>query len=95
MRPPPSEVTIHPQPIPSGIPPPRPIIGDIINAGPQVREKLFVDRIEAMMMDNASLQRRLNSVEEDLNALKREREDLINKLKFIEIDNDRLGRITN
>lgn len=46
-------------------------------------------------MDNASLQRRLNGVESDLTSLKREKDDLINKLKVMEIDNDRLNRITN
>lgn len=30
-----------------------------------------------------------------MEALKREKEDLISKLRMIEIDNERLGRITN
>ena len=60
-----------------------------------MREKLFVDRVEAMMMDNASLQRRLNGVDEDLKAIRREKDDLLHRLKVIEIDNDRLNRVTN
>jgi chromosome segregation ATPase len=48
-----------------------------------------------MMMDNASLQRRLNGVNDDMEQLKREKDDLISKLRMIEIDNERLGRITN
>lgn len=82
-----------PPPLTAG--PPRPMISEMVTAGPQVRDKLYVDRIEAMMMDNASLQRRLNGVSEDLSILKREREELINKLKLVETDNDRLNRITN
>ena len=35
---------------------PHPIIGDMRpNFGPEARERLYVDRIEAMMLDNASL----------------------------------------
>ena len=67
----------------------------MVSVGPNVRDKLFVDRIEAMMMDNASLQRRLNGVSDDLEQLRREKEDLISKLRMMEIDNERLGRITN
>ena len=46
-------------------------------------------------MDNASLQRRLNGVDEDLKMIRREKDDLLNKLKVMEIDNDRLNRVTN
>jgi len=50
---------------------PRPILPvNPAMAGPQVREKLYVDRIEAMMLDNASLQRRLNNVSEDFTKIK-------------------------
>lgn len=45
--------------------------------GPQVREKLYVDRIEAMMLDNASLQRRLNNVSEDFTKIKYDKDELI------------------
>ena len=67
----------------------------MISAGPEVRNKLYVDRVEAMMMDNASLQRRLNGVSDDLNRIKIEKEDLITKLRLVETDNDRLQRTTN
>ena len=67
----------------------------MVSMGPQVRDKLYVDRIESMMMDNASLQRRLNGVNDDMEQLKREKDDLISKLRMIEIDNERLQRITN
>ena len=58
-----------PPPVPVTAAPPRPIIGEIVTAGQVGREKLYVDRVEAMMMDNASLQRRLNGVQDDLTAL--------------------------
>lgn len=63
--------TVMAAPLSAGVPPPRPILGGdpIAAANPQVRDKLYIDRIEAMMMDNASLQRRLNGVSEDLNVL--------------------------
>ena len=67
----------------------------MVGVGPNVRDKIYVDRIEAMMMDNASLQRRLNGVNEDLVELRREKDDLISKLRMVEIDNERLQRITN
>lgn len=63
--------------------------------GPEVRNKLFVDRIEAMMLDNASLQRRLNGVSEDLTKMKYEKDDLVRQMKRVSNDNDNLQRITN
>jgi len=57
---------------------PHPILGvDKTMVGPQVREKLYVDRIEAMMLDNASLQRRLNNVSEDFTKIKYDKDELI------------------
>lgn len=94
--PPLAAATVTAGPLSAGVPPPRPILGDpIAAAGPQVRDKLYIDRIEAMMMDNASLQRRLNGVSTDLDELRRDREDLINNLKRLETDNDRVNRIAN
>ena len=34
-------------------------------------------------------------MDEDLKAIRREKDDLIHRLKVIEIDNDRLNRVTN
>ena len=89
----PTEITISavsPRPIPQPI---LPI--DRSMAGPEVRNKLYVDRIEAMMLDNASLQRRLNNVSEDLTKMKYEKDNLIRQMKRVSNDNDNLQRITN
>mgnify|MGYP001250898456 CR=1 FL=1 len=53
MVPPATEITLNA--VPYNQPPPRPMIGEMVSVGPNVRDKLYVDRIEAMMMDNASL----------------------------------------
>jgi ABC-type phosphate transport system auxiliary subunit len=48
----------------------------IIQISVEAREKLYRDRIETMTLDNSSLQRRLKHVSEDLERLRKEKDEL-------------------
>lgn len=63
--------------------------------GPEVRDKLYRDRIEAMTVDNASLQRRLLQVQDDLTRVRREKDGIIMNLKSAELDNNRVHQSAN
>jgi adenylosuccinate synthase len=47
-----------------------------VGEGPEARDKLYRDRIEAMTLDNQSLQRRLNQVSSEMERIMRENEDI-------------------
>jgi hypothetical protein len=58
--------------------------------GPGARAQLYRDRIEAMTIDNSSLQRRLNQVGAELDRITDEKEELLRQLNFHKNDNDRI-----
>jgi chromosome segregation ATPase len=58
--------------------------------GPGARAQLYRDRIEAMTIDNSSLQRRLNQVGAELDRITDEKDELQRQLQFHKNDNDRV-----
>lgn len=71
----------------------RPMINSItMNA----REKLYRERIEAMTLDNQSLQRRLNQVSNELDRIQRENEAIVRQIEMVGGDVERFRKlITN
>ena len=59
-------------------------------SGPGARGELYKDRVEAMTIDNASLQRRLNQVSQELERIHKEKEELTRNLQRFETDNARM-----
>lgn len=72
---------------PSFIPPPLPIGGPL-----EGRDRLYRERIEAMTLDNANLQRRLNGVTADMQRAKLDVEGMIQQLRSLESRNDNVHR---
>lgn len=60
--------------------------------GPNARELLYRDRIDSMGIDNESLQRRLGSVNNELNRIRSEKDSLLNRLRHFETENSRFDR---
>jgi prefoldin subunit 5 len=59
------------------------------------REKLYRERIEAMSLDNQSLQRRLNQVTSELDRIQRENEAIMRQMEMAVGDVNRTNELIN
>lgn len=57
------------------------------------REKLYRERIEAMTLDNQSLQRRLNQVSNELDRIQRENEAIKRQIEMVGGDAERFKQL--
>jgi hypothetical protein len=61
-----------------------------MNISVEARDKLYRDRIEAMTLDNQSLQRRLNQVSSEMERIQRENEDIYRQINMTQGDVQRM-----
>lgn len=64
-------------------------------AAQDARSKLYKERIEAMTLDNQSLQRRLNQVNSELERIQRENEDLVRQYELADGDVQLYNKLIN
>ena len=59
------------------------------------KEKILVERIETITLENSALYRRVKNASDDLKAIKQHREELVNIMKKFMKENDILHRSVN